>query len=204
MNKSGLLLLYGVLIGVLASGAILLIAMPDPGNAIRLEPAPTATRSPVPTSTQTPPPIQVQIGGQVVSPGVYSVTVNTRLDQLIDAAGGLTDLADVERVNFVTILQDGGYYFIPAEGETIPETASNAPGQSQSGTDPLFDYPLDLNSANQEALESLPGIGPTKASDIIAYRETNGPFQSLDDLVNVPGIGPATLETIREYLILQP
>lgn len=198
------LLLIGVLIGLLAAGVILLIAQPDRGTPISLMPAPTATQTALPKPTSTIAPIQVEIKGQISLPGIYSVEKGSRLLDLINLAGGLTSAADDRRVNNAFLVRDGDFFYIPAEGETIPETARNAPGNNPLDDSSFFDYPLDVNTATQDAFESLPGIGPAKAADIIAFRAQSGPFSSVDDLLEVPGIGPATLESIREYLTVTP
>lgn len=197
-------ILFGILIGLLATGAILLLAQPDRGSAITLLPAPTATQTALPKPTATPAPIQVLIKGQIVNPGVYSLNKEARLFDLIELAGGFTPSADENRVNDVFILRDGDYFFIPALDEKIPETARNASVNNLIDNPLNFEYPLDINTASQEALESLPGIGPSKAAEIIAYRDLLGPFISVDDLLNVPGIGPSILESIREYLVIEP
>lgn len=202
--KPWLLLGIGVLIGLLAAGAILLISLPDRGVPIVLSPPPTPTPTDIPKPTATLTPIQVLIKGQVTYPGVYSLNHDSRLMDLIELAGGLTATADENRVNHVIPLRDGDYFFIPAEGEAIPETARNAIGSNLWDNSANFKYPLNINIASQEAFESLPGIGPSKAADIIAYREQFGTFQSVDDLLKVPGIGPTILESIQEYLIVTP
>ena len=201
MNKPWILLLSGLLIGLLAAGVILLIAQPRQGVPITLIPAPTATATGLPSPTRTPEPILVQIGGAVQSPGVYSLASGARLEDLITSAGGITYAADLDRINTTVKLQDGDYYYLPIPGEAIPETASNAPGNLTTGNSGIS-YPLDLNTATQEELESLPGIGPSKAADIIAYRDEHGPFATVEDLANVTGIGDATVESLRDYLIV--
>jgi len=197
-------LLLGILIGLLATGAILLMSQPERGAAINLQPAPSPTPTSEPNPTATPLPIFVEINGQVNTPGIYTLEKDSRLMDLIENAGGLTNQADRDRVNNVFILRDGDYFFIPAVGEIIPETARNAPGNNLLIDTSQFDYPLNLNTATQEALESLPGIGPTKAKDILSYREQVGAYDNVDELLNVPGIGPSTLDSIREYLIVEP
>lgn len=202
--KSWQLLLFGILMGLLAAGLILLISSPIRGVPITLNPAPTPTYTLAPKATQTPTPIQVQIGGQVHHPGIYSIPKSTRLDELINLAGGLTQSADAVRINLAMICQDGDYFYIPALNELIPETAKNAPQNNPFTKTTEFSYPLDLNKASKEALESLPGIGPEKAEAIIAYRNKNGPFISVDDLLNVEGIGEKTLEALKELLFVEP
>jgi competence protein ComEA len=198
-----MLILFGLLIGLLATGGILLVARPAQGTPIALQPAPTPTPTHPPSPTKTPEPILVQIAGAVQTPGVYALPEESRLSDLLALAGGLALDADSDRVNQTAILRDGAYFYIPVPGEAIPETANNAPGYSSSDADKPYSYPLDLNQASQEELESLPGIGPSKAADILNYREQNGPFTSVDDLVNVSGIGEATVESLLEYLIVE-
>ncbi len=195
---------YGILIGLLAVGGILLISKPQTGTPITLSPPPTATATLLPEPSQTPAPIVVQIKGAIKQPGVYYLEKDARLSDLIASAGGLLSNADEKRINLAVLIHDGDYYYIPEVNETIPETASNAPSNSNVTEDEQFEYPLDLNTASQEALESLPGIGPSKATEILAYRDENGPFKKVDDIINVPGIGPTTLETLRSYLYVSP
>ncbi|MEA3326453.1 MAG: helix-hairpin-helix domain-containing protein [Chloroflexota bacterium] len=197
-------LLLGVLFGLLATGAILLIAQPERGTPIVLQPAPTPTETTPPKSTATETPFQVQIYGEIAIPGVYTIEKSARLGELIDTAGGLTQQADVDRVNLAALLHDGDYFFIPAINEPIPETARNAPINSYRGDQGVFNYPLDLNKASQEALESLPGIGPVKAVVILEYREQVGTFSTIEELLNIEGIGEKTLESLKEYLIITP
>lgn len=198
------LLLTGILLGLLTGGAILLISQPERGVPIVLTPPPTPTHTALPKPTATIAPIEVMIRGQIASPGMYTLDRETRLKDLIELAGGLTVQADVDRINNVFLLRDGDYFYIPMVGEIIPETARNAPGNNPLDNPTYYDYPLNINTADQEAFESLPGIGPSKAADIIAFREHNGFFVTIDDLLNVPGIGPATLESIRDYLTIEP
>lgn len=197
-------MIYGILIGLLAAGGILLISGRDRGVPVTLSPAPTQTKTSLPKPTNTAQLIQVQIGGEILKPGIYELPVNSRLFTLLDLASGLTTQADHDRINQTAILKDGDYYYIPALGEEIPETANNAPNHRSENSELNFEYPLDLNTAGQNALESLPGIGPTKASEILAYREKVGRFYAVEELLNIPGIGQATLENIREYLICEP
>lgn len=201
--KKWYLVLYGFLLGLLSTGVILLISQRERGIPVTLNPAPTATQTMRPKATPSRVPIQVQIGGEIVNPGIFLVDEESRLADLITKAGGLTSAADNDRINFAALLHDGDYFFIPSIDQLIPETARNAPLNIDLDENSKFVYPFDLNEASQEALESLPGIGPEKAADILAYKEQFGPFSSVDDLLNVPGIGQKTLETIRDFLIVE-
>lgn len=197
------LLLFGIFLGLLAAGAILLISQPPRGVPLMIMPAPSPTSTPPPKPTRTNKLIQVQISGEIHHPGIHHVPESARLIDLIAQAGGLTPYADVKRINYAFLLYDGDYFYIPANEEAIPETARNAPGNANQAKNNLFSYPLNLNTTSQEALETLPGIGPAKAADIIAYREEIGLFITIDELMNIPGIGPATLEAISELLIIE-
>lgn len=202
--KPWVLILYGMLLGLLVTSVLLLISRPLSGQPITLSPPPTLTHTSPPEPTGTPEPLQVQIGGEVLHPGIYAINRERRLADLIEMAGGFTPNADVDRVNLAVLLHDGDYLFIPALNENIPETARNAPANLYQNLGPTFEYPLNLNEASQEALESIPGIGPSKARDILAYKETLGEFTALEELINVPGIGEATLDILRDYLIVEP
>jgi len=163
-------LLAGVLFGLLTAGGIYLIASPIQGHPVRLSPAPSATPTAKPYPTLTPAPMIVQIGGQIRYPGLYDLEPDARLSDLIDRAGGLQQSADTARINLAARCSDGDYFYIPAMDELIPETAKNAPQNIHMGSTPAVTYPLDLNQATQEQLESLPGIGPGKAAEILAFR----------------------------------
>lgn len=197
-------IVFGVLVGLLASGLILLIAKPENGDPITLIPAPTPTATSRPLPTKTTIPIIVQIEGEVIQPGLYSMPQYSRLGDLIVMAGGLTTNANEKLVNLALLLRDSDYIFIPAEGQEIPEIARNSQINFVEGQESFFQYPININEATQEALESLPGIGPTKAASIIEYRQKIGEFKNLDELLEISGIGPATLESLRDYLFCEP
>ena len=199
--KSWQLILFGILIGLLAGGLVFLISNPDPGVPITLLPAPTATNTNPPKPTPTVSLIHVQIKGAILKPGVYEIDPTSRLGELIALAGGTNAEADEKRINHALSLRDGDYVFIPMIGEEIPETARNTPIQVID--DIGVDFPINLNTASLEELVALPGIGPAKAADIIAYREEVGPFLSIEDLNNVEGIGEATVALLREFLIIE-
>ena len=197
-------MIYGLLIGLLAAGSIFLISQQEHGTPITLSPAPSPSPTLPPKPTPTLVPIQVQIGGEVINAGIYAIEKDRRLVDLLELVGGLTEQADLDRVNFAALLHDGDYFYIPGLDEPIPDTARNSPKNSNSESAIKFDYPLNLNEVNQEALESLPDIGPTKAIAILVYRDEIGGFTSVDELLNVPGIGPAILESLRDYIIIEP
>ncbi|WP_337026893.1 helix-hairpin-helix domain-containing protein, partial [Microbacterium sp. LB16] len=115
--------------------------------------------------------------------------LDARLVDAVGAAGGTTDDADLTAINLARAVEDGEQILVPTVG--APTAAS--PGAATPG-----DTRIDLNAADQAALETLPRIGPALAERIIAWREENGRFQSVDDLLAVPGIGEKLLEGMRD------
>jgi competence protein ComEA len=161
------------------------------------------------TSTTVATDLVVQAAGAVGRPGVYRVAVGARVDDLVRAAGGLLPKADGDRVNLAAPLADGARVWIPAVGETeVPEVVAGgdvavggsgggAAGGAGSGGATATPQVVDLNSATADQLDTLPGVGPSTAAAILAYRSEHGPFASVDDLLEVRGIGDAKLEQIR-------
>jgi competence protein ComEA len=179
-----------VVLGLLGTGVILIASSPPRGNPIQLLPPPT------------PAPIQVHVTGAVNQPGVYTLPVNTRVSDAIQAAGGFTDDANDQAINLAAFLQDGLQIWVPS---TIPEQASEYNAGSQDAyRDQRFQSTIgaliNINTAPQEVLEALPEIGPKTAENIITYRQIEGFFTSIEDIQKVPGIGPATYEAIKDQI----
>jgi competence protein ComEA len=139
----------------------------------------------------------VDIKGEVMRPGVYEVDNNRRVIDLIDMAGGFTDSADQNVVNLAQKMTDEMVIYIPKQGEGTSVIPQNLQGSKQEGGI------IDINVAQKEELDSLPGIGPQKAEAIITYREENGRFKSIEELVKVPGIGEKTLDSLKEYITIK-
>ena len=135
--------------------------------------------------------LMVDVAGAVVNPGVYSLPLNARVVQAIKAAGGLKKGADTSDINQARILKDGEQIYVyPASptGGGIARTAVRKSG------------PIMINRATQRDFECLDGIGPVLASRIVAYRKTNGPFTTVEDLLKVPGIGQSKFAQFKEKL----
>lgn len=133
--------------------------------------------------------VKVDIKGEVQKPGVYTLTSNKRVDDAIKEAGGMKDSADLSSVNLAQKLQDE---------MVIHVTAMQEEGTIESDT--TSESIISINTASLSDIESLNGIGPSKAAAIIAYREENGPFSSMAELIEVPGIGEKTLDNIKEHI----
>ena len=141
--------------------------------------------------------IVVHVVGAVASPGVVVLADGARVADAIAAAGGAASDADTEQLNLARVLGDGEQVRVPHVGEQLaaPDPAPSPPGAS--GGRPPAAGPININTAGASELEALPGIGPALAARIVEYRDGHGPFASVDDLTDVPGIGPAKLEALR-------
>ena len=133
--------------------------------------------------------IYVHILGQVAHPGLYALRDGDRGVDIVAAAGGFTAEADPAGINLARFLTDGEQIYVPAVGEV----AAGPAGGPGDGT-------VNLNTADAAALDTLPRIGPALAERILAWREKNGPFASVEDLLDVPGIGDAILEGLRDLV----
>lgn len=118
--------------------------------------------------------------------------MGTRIADAVAAAGGATGKADITLVNLAAPLADGEEVLVPAHG---------AADAAAAGGEPSPTAPLDLNTASAEQLDALPGVGPTTAQRIVAYRQEHGPFRSVDELEGVPGIGPSKLAQLKGLVI---
>ncbi len=141
-----------------------------------------------PAATE-PPGIHVHVAGEVRRPGLYLVPAGSRVAALLDAAGGQTSEADVDRLNLAAEISDGDRIAVPAFGEPI-ETSVSAGSETSL---------IDVNRATVSELEALPGIGPSLAAAIVESRARAGPFATIDDLERVAGIGPATVARLRPH-----
>ncbi|MFM0591319.1 helix-hairpin-helix domain-containing protein [Streptococcus suis] len=154
------------------------------------------------TSTEVseePSQLVVDVKGAVAKPGLYTLEANARVNDAVEAAGGLTSQADPKSINLAQKLSDEAVVYVASKDENISvvasTTASSAMSQEEKNTSLV-----NLNTATEADLQTISGIGAKRATDIIAYREANGGFKSVDDLNNVSGIGDKTMESIRPYV----
>jgi competence protein ComEA len=134
--------------------------------------------------------LYVHIVGEVVTPGMYQLPLGARLVDAVFAAGGLTELADNSSVNLARELSDGEQVFVSSVNQQ-----SETVGTSSGGL-------ISINRASDKELEELPGIGPALSARIIAWREANGGFKSIEDLLKVSGIGENLLSGIKDSVTL--
>ena len=158
-----------------------------PPAALRAEPSPI---SPSPSTGG----LLVHVAGAVRRPGLYALPPGARVADAIEAAGGAGARADLDLLNLAAPVTDGMKVEVLERGAAAPPSGA-PPADATPGA-------VSLNSADQAALETIPGVGPVTAAAILAYRDEAGPFTSIEQLMEVSGIGPATLEAVRSYVTL--
>ena len=180
--------LLGIFFGMIFTGIVFIIAKQPSGNPIQLSPL------------ATPMPIKVFIAGAVKQPGGYSLPLSSRVQDLVDLAGGFQAVADPNAVNLAAMLADGQKIVVPyINSET--ETPVNQKYSTPSPTQVIF--PININTATKEDFDALPGIGALKADDIVKYREQKGQFTTIEDIQNVPGVGPGIFLKIKELITVK-
>ncbi|PAK45153.1 helix-hairpin-helix domain-containing protein [Peribacillus simplex] len=144
--------------------------------------------------------IKVDVKGAVKSPGIFTAQAGDRVIDLISSAGGFTEKADKDKVNFAQIIEDQMVIYVPEIGEEDKGNLENIQvGTSGDAvTKGTSGGLVNLNTATQEDLQTLTGIGPSKATAILEYRETVGKFKEVDELKQVTGIGDKTFERLRD------
>ncbi len=141
------------------------------------------------------------MSGAVARPGVYSLPQGSRLQDAIRAAGEALPDADLGVLNLAASLEDGSQVDVPVIGAA--GSSPSAAGASRFASGGATGGLVDINTATQEELESLPGIGPTLARRIIDYRQANGPFASIEAIQDVEGIGPGIFKEIEELITVR-
>lgn len=183
--KTILQVVIGIFIGLILAGLLYLTMRAPAGEPVELLPTPT------------PEPIMVYVTGAVQRPGVYKIPREGRLVDAVQQAGGFQEGADLTQINLAEKLEDGKQVVIPgATGVPTPQLVIGGSGLLITPTPPAGQI-VNINTADAALLEQLPGIGPSTAQKIVEYRDENGKFARVEDLLKIPGIGPSTLEEIR-------
>lgn len=138
--------------------------------------------------------VTVHVVGEVRRPGVYRLPGGSRAADAVAAAGGLLGPADQAAVNLARVVADGEQIAVPREGEGgVVGAAVGTAGAARPGK-------IDLNTASEAQLDTLPGVGPATAAKIVSDRTENGPFRTVDDLLRVPGIGPSKFDSLKDLV----
>jgi len=201
-----------LLVGAVVIGVTVGRRPAEPGHrvdvALNTAPREGVERSEDPGGTG--PTLVVHVAGAVVSPGMYELPVGARVEDAVYRAGP-TSTADVHALNLATKLVDGEKIVVPAKGDQQPAVEAGvdptSTGSGASGTlghtSPAETSPLvDLNTATEAELDTLPGIGPARALDIVEYRREH-PFRHIEDVMDVPGIGPGIFERIKNRITVR-
>ena len=146
-------------------------------------------------------PVVVDVRGAVETTGVYELPPGARVQDAITAAGGLANVADLSTINLARRLRDGEVVTVlerPASGNT-PTVASLADASNETSRPRI-----NINTATAEELDVLPGVGEVTAARIIAYRDQNGPFRTVDDLIHVEGIADRSIDALRDMVTIGP
>jgi competence protein ComEA len=205
-------------IAVLVAIFTLMRDQPAPVRSAKLppvEPVSSSTRGPSPgTTTKPDQPVVVSVVGLVHTPGLVTLAPGARIADALKAAGGATDGADTVGLNMARQVDDGEQIVVgiaPVKGQppvlgSSVTSGTAAPGPPGTGSHPgRPDKPgrpaaVNLNTATVQQLDALPGVGPVTAAAIVAWRDANGKFTSVDQLAEVDGIGPARLEKLRRLV----
>lgn len=139
----------------------------------------------------------VDVKGAVKYPGVYTMQEGDRLIDAITAAGGYLPEADSRMLNHALRLADEAVIYVPIYGEELPEISESHQPNTQ------MDDRININTATEQQLQTLPGIGPSKASAIIEHRTERGPFQKVEDIMQVSGIGQKTFERLESLIVVK-
>jgi len=184
--------LAGFLLGLVVVGAIILVVSPQRGQPISL-----VTRTPnlTPEPSATPKLIRIHITGAVNVPGVYTLPETARVEDAIQAAGGLQETSDPQLLNLAAQLIDGQRLYIPSTQDATLTTDERGITLENSSR-------ININTASLAELDRLPGIGEVKAQAILDYRQQNGLFTALEDLMKVEGISQTLFEKIQALITL--
>jgi competence protein ComEA len=182
------------LVGVVSlAGAVLIGAVVGFGGRPQAIPAPVAATS-LAAEPAAPAEIVVHVAGAVANPGLVRVSVDSRVADAVAAAGGATSEAALAAINLAAPLSDGTQVVVPS--------AATGGDPLSAGAGAVVDGRVRVNQADAAELDMLPGVGPVLAERIVGYRDENGPFGSVEDLLDVPGIGESKLAAMRESIVV--
>jgi competence protein ComEA len=188
-------ILFGIVIGLLAAGITLLATAQPRGEPVSLLPPPT------------PEALIVQVSGAVSQPGIYTLPAGSRVYDAIQSAGGVLPGASEQALNLAATLQDGQWIRVAlsppddAGASTVNPTEGQFPSSYPATV--VVDHLININTANQEELESLPGIGQVLSQRIIKYRNAYGLFKTIEDINVIYGLSPETYDLIKDLITVE-
>ena len=189
-----------VLGAVLTFAGMILFKQTQPAPIIISPPEPTPTALP----TETPGPVQVYVNGAVIQEAVYTLPPGSLAQDAIEAAGGFAADANMSVVNLAQPMFNGVQVYVPfnAENSATPTAVIVTESEAKNGPQASFSANgvVNINSADVAQLETLPGIGPSTAEKIITFRDENGRFSTIEEIMNVPGIGQGKFDQLRDLI----
>lgn len=189
--------MIGIVVALALAIGLFVVSRPGGDNVELVLPMADSTElliDPTPATSTVATELTVHVAGAVVSPGLYVLGGDARTADAVTAAGGALTGADLNRINLAAPVVDGSRVFVPVVGEAIPSVAGDSSGGSVG--------PVDLNTASADQLIALPGVGPATAQAILDHRGRTGRFRSVEDLLEVRGIGEAKLEALRDSVVV--
>lgn len=197
--------LLWIVVAMMLGAALAVVAMT---LAQQTRPAPIVIEPPPPTATPvpsaTPSPLRVYVSGEVQRAAVYELPPGSIVADAIEAAGSFGPDAAVELINLARPLADGMHVYVPANDEVSQgQPLLFDVGEPAAEEGEPDNAPVNINTAGLEALDTLPGVGPAIAQSIIDHRQQNGPFTTIEDIMNVSGIGPAKFEQMKEMIAVE-
>lgn len=184
-----------VVVGLIVLAAVGLVG----GYGVSMRSKPRPTKVAIETDAVEPSSggrrIYVHVGGAVRSPGLYQLPEGARVDDAVQAAGGVLEDADLDALNLAARVKDGDKVLVPSR-----DGAGEAPAGGGGAAGGMAGGLVNLNTATLADLETLPGIGPALAQRIIDFRQSNGGFRTVEDLLEVPGIGAKKFEELKDHV----
>jgi competence protein ComEA len=186
--------------GLVAIVGILVFWANQPRSEPIIISTPVPTVTPTIAPSPTPSPLRVYVTGAVKNPDVYLLPQNSIVKDAVEAAGGVTADADLDRINLALQVYDQQQIYVPYQGQaTVPV----APPGEKPPAPPSSTSRININTASVDELDTLPGIGPAIAQRIVDYRTENGLFASIEEIMNVRGIGPATFAELEDAITVE-
>lgn len=183
------MLAAAILSMVVVGGALAFVRRPEPPRVVVQQQQPTRAPAASPQASVT---LKVHVSGEVVAPGVYKLTVGSRIEDALKIAGGPTVAGDIHRLNLAARLADGQQIVVPRQVDPLIAGLAQAPSPGPGR--------VNLNTASVAELDRLPGIGPVTAQRIVAYREQHGPFVNTEQLRTAKLVNAATFEKIKDLV----
>ncbi len=180
------------LFALVLAGTVYVLRRPEPSDVTII--------TPTPRPTQTLALVVVDLRGAIAKPGVYTVSPGSRVQDVLELAGGVLANAETRGLNLARRLVDGEQIYVPVQGEATRPVSTDAPARGRTSSPSAK---VNINTASLEQLDALPGIGPALAQRIVDYRTQNAPFEKPEDLKKVRGIGDVLFSQVQDLITVE-